>query len=93
VSEPGRNSRGSFGGLDDIREVVRSVVHRVERRQGALSGTSETTGSPGRRLIEDVMGDTLVELTENTLCCGFGGSLATPGTRPVRRPSICGWPP
>jgi Fe-S oxidoreductase len=29
-----------------------------------------------RRLIEDVMGDTLVELAENTLCCGFGGSFS-----------------
>lgn len=29
-----------------------------------------------RRLIEDVMGDRLVELDENTLCCGFGGSFS-----------------
>jgi len=29
-----------------------------------------------RYLIEDVMGDRLVELGENTLCCGFGGSFS-----------------
>ena len=29
-----------------------------------------------RYLIEDVMGDRLVELAENTLCCGFGGSFS-----------------
>jgi iron-sulfur cluster protein len=29
-----------------------------------------------RHLIEGVMGDTLVELQENTLCCGFGGSFS-----------------
>lgn len=29
-----------------------------------------------RYLLEGVMGDTLVELQENTLCCGFGGSFS-----------------
>jgi iron-sulfur cluster protein len=29
-----------------------------------------------RFLIEEVMGDTIVELAENTLCCGFGGSFS-----------------
>jgi Fe-S oxidoreductase len=32
--------------------------------------------SEPRHLIEGVMGDTLVELGENTLCCGFGGSFS-----------------
>jgi L-lactate dehydrogenase complex protein LldF len=32
--------------------------------------------SEPRRLIEDVMGDRLTELPENTLCCGFGGSFS-----------------
>jgi Fe-S oxidoreductase len=32
--------------------------------------------SEPRFLIEDAMGDTLVELGENTLCCGFGGSFS-----------------
>lgn len=32
--------------------------------------------SEPRHLIEAVMGDTLVELGENTLCCGFGGSFS-----------------
>ncbi len=29
-----------------------------------------------RYLIEQVMGDTIVELPENTLCCGFGGTFS-----------------
>jgi L-lactate dehydrogenase complex protein LldF len=29
-----------------------------------------------RYLIEQVMGDTVAELAENTLCCGFGGSFS-----------------
>jgi Fe-S oxidoreductase len=29
-----------------------------------------------RELIEQVMGDTIAELAENTLCCGFGGSFS-----------------
>ncbi|MDQ3653479.1 MAG: LUD domain-containing protein [Chloroflexota bacterium] len=32
--------------------------------------------SEPRILIEEVMGDRLVELEENTLCCGFGGSFS-----------------
>jgi len=32
--------------------------------------------SEPRYLIEQVMGDTMVELAENTLCCGFGGSFS-----------------
>jgi Fe-S oxidoreductase len=33
-------------------------------------------GPEPRHLIEGVMGDRLVELQENTLCCGFGGSFS-----------------
>jgi L-lactate dehydrogenase complex protein LldF len=33
-------------------------------------------GPEPRFLIENVMGDNLVELAENTLCCGFGGSFS-----------------
>ncbi len=33
-------------------------------------------GPEPRYLIEEVMGDTVVELAENRMCCGFGGSFS-----------------
>jgi Fe-S oxidoreductase len=38
-----------------------------------------------RHLVERVMGDTIVELPENTLCCGFGGSFSLEHPRVAER--------
>lgn len=55
------------------REGERRTVTYHDSCQGlnALGLSSEP-----RYLIEDVMGDTIAELGENTLCCGFGGSFS-----------------
>ncbi len=60
---------GSLGPLDgNSRELT---YHDSCQGLNALG-----LGPEPRYLIEQVMGDSLVELAENTLCCGFGGSFS-----------------
>lgn len=42
-------------------------------------------GAEPRYLIEEVMGDTVVELAENRMCCGFGGSFSLEQPEIARR--------
>jgi Fe-S oxidoreductase len=60
------------GSLAPLSGAARELTYH-DSCQGlnALNLSSEP-----RHLIEGVMGDTLVELQENTLCCGFGGSFS-----------------
>lgn len=58
------------GALADIDGKRREITYH-DSCQGlnALGLSAEP-----RHLIERVMGDTIAELPENTLCCGFGGT-------------------
>src|SRR5690606_35950133 len=60
---------GSLAALDGSSRTV--TYHDSCQGLNALGIREEP-----RFLIEEVMGDTLVELAENTLCCGFGGSFS-----------------
>jgi Fe-S oxidoreductase len=60
---------GSLAPLDGERRTV--TYHDSCQGLNALGITSEP-----RYLIEEVMGDKVLELGENTLCCGFGGSFS-----------------
>lgn len=60
---------GSLAGGDGARRTV--TYHDSCQGLNALG-----IGPEPRYLIEQVMDDELVELAENTLCCGFGGSFS-----------------
>jgi len=60
---------GSLAAPDGQRRTV--TYHDSCQGLNALGLSSEP-----RYLIENVMGDKLLELAENTLCCGFGGSFS-----------------
>jgi len=60
---------GSLAAADGRRREL--TYHDSCQGLNALGLTAEP-----RYLIEEVMGDRLVELGENTLCCGFGGSFS-----------------
>jgi Fe-S oxidoreductase len=60
------------GSLTSADSTTRAVTYH-DSCQGlnALDLSAEP-----RYLIEQVMGDTIMELPENTLCCGFGGTFS-----------------
>ncbi|HYJ12461.1 MAG TPA: LUD domain-containing protein [Thermomicrobiales bacterium] len=60
---------GALGSVDGTRRDL--TYHDSCQGLNALGLNSEP-----RYLLEEVMGDHLVELQENTLCCGFGGSFS-----------------
>ncbi|MEJ7901141.1 MAG: LUD domain-containing protein [Thermomicrobiales bacterium] len=60
---------GALAAVDGSRREL--TYHDSCQGLNALGLTAEP-----RYLIEGVMGDRLVELEENTLCCGFGGSFS-----------------
>lgn len=60
---------GSLKAADGSRRTV--TYHDSCQGLNALG-----LGPEPRYLIEQVMGDEIIELEENTLCCGFGGSFS-----------------
>lgn len=83
-----------------IMDLTSFLVNVAKLRPGALaSGTGRTVtyhdscqglnalglGPEPRYLIEEVMGDTVVELAENRMCCGFGGSFSLEQPEIARR--------
>ncbi len=83
-----------------IIDVTSFLVHVAKLQPGALSAGEPRTltyhdscqglnalglGPEPRYLIEEVMGDTVVELAENRMCCGFGGSFSLEQPKISRR--------
>ncbi|HYI25393.1 MAG TPA: (Fe-S)-binding protein, partial [Thermomicrobiales bacterium] len=60
------------GSLAPLTGAVRELTYHDSCQGSNALGL----GPEPRFLIEQVMGDTLVELAENSLCCGFGGSFS-----------------
>jgi len=74
----------------DFTSFLVNVARLPDGALASIDGTSRTVtyhdscqglnalglSAEPRRLIEGVMGDTISELAENTLCCGFGGTFS-----------------